>query len=69
MQQCTIESPSLISCTLESLTLEYSGYKNYVESRKKQITKETKAQLNSVNTHLQWAHVEKFKSKKSTKAI
>ena len=68
-QQCTIESPALINCTLESLTLEYSGYKNYVDSRKKQITKETEAQLNIANTCLWWAHVDKFKSKKSTKAI
>ena len=68
-QQCTIESPALINCTLKSLTLEYSGYKNHVDSRKKEITKETEAQLNNANTRLGWAHVDKFKSKKSTKAI
>ena len=66
-QQRTIESQALINCILESLTLEYSGYKNYVDSRKKQITKETEAQLNSVYTCLYLFN--KFKSKKSTKAI
>ena len=51
------------------MTLEYSGYKNHVDSRKKEIAKETEAQLNSANTRLGWAHVDKFKSNKSTKTI
>ena len=28
----TLTSPALISCTTESLSLEYGGYKNYVPS-------------------------------------
>ena len=28
----TLTSPALISCTTESLSLEYGGYKNYVAS-------------------------------------
>ena len=32
---CTVSSRALISCTAESLSLEYSGYKNYVASSKK----------------------------------
>ena len=31
----TITSPALISCTAESLSLEYGEYKNYVASSKK----------------------------------
>ena len=30
----TITSPALISCTEESLSLKYGGYKNYVASSK-----------------------------------
>ena len=32
---CTVTSPALISCTEESLNLEYGGYKNYEDSSKK----------------------------------
>ena len=32
---CTVTSPALISCTEESLNLEYGGYKNYEASSKK----------------------------------
>ena len=32
---CTVTSPDLISCTAESLSLEYGGYKNYGASSKK----------------------------------
>ena len=31
----TVTSPALMSCTAESLSLEYGGYKNYVASSKK----------------------------------
>ena len=34
---CTITCPALISCTEESLSLEYGGYKNYVASSKKKL--------------------------------
>ena len=33
----TITSPALMSCTEESLSLEYGGYKNYVASSKKKL--------------------------------
>ena len=31
----TVTGPALISCTAESLCLEYGGYENYVDSSKK----------------------------------
>ena len=68
----TVTSPGLISCTDESLSLEYGEYKNYVASSKKSKiveleTEERKitAQLNlvkankrSTNKEIKWLETE-----------
>ena len=69
---CTITCPALISCTEESLSLEYGGYKNYVASSKKskivELEREerkimaqlslVKANKRSTNKEIKWLETE-----------
>ena len=69
---CTITCPALISCTEESISLEYGGYKNYVASSKKskivELEREerkiiaqlslVKANKRSTNKEIKWLETE-----------
>ena len=54
-------SPPLINCTLDSLKLEYSGYKTYVATRKNKVKGELELQLKSLNAKLICANAPKYK--------
>ena len=54
-------SPPLLNCTLDSLKLEYGGYKTYVATSKNKVTGELELQLNSLNAKLICANAQKYK--------
>ena len=62
-------SPPLLNCTLDSLKLEYGGYKTYVATRKNKVTGELELQLKSLNAKLICANAQKYKPTWEIKVI
>ena len=62
-------SPSLLNCTLDSLKLEYGGYKTYVATHKNKVKGELELQLKSLNAKLICANAQKYKPTREIKAI
>ena len=62
-------SPPLLNCTLDSLKLEYDGYKTYVATRKNKVKGELEWQLQSLNAKLICANAQKYKPTWEIKAI
>ena len=62
-------SPPLLNCTLDSLKLEYGGYKTYIATRKNKVKGELELQLKSLNAELICANAQKYKSTREIKAI
>ena len=62
-------STSLLNCTLDSLKLEYGGYKTYVATRKNKVKGELELQLRSLNAKLICANVQKYKPTQQIKVI
>ena len=62
-------SPPLLNCTLDSLKLEYGGYKTYVATRKNKVKGELELQLKSLNAKLISANAQKYKPTQEIKAI
>ena len=62
-------SPLLLNCTLDSLKLEYGGYKTYVATRKNKVTGELEWQLKSLNAKLICANTQKYKPTWEIKVI
>ena len=62
-------SPPLLNCTLDSLKLEYGGYKTYVATRKNKVKGELELQLKSLNAKLICANAQKYKPTREIKAI
>ena len=62
-------NPSLLNCTLDSLKLEYGGYKTYVATRKSKVKGELELQLKSLNVKLICANAQKYKSTREIKVI
>ena len=62
-------NPPLLNCTLDSLKLEYGGYKTYVATRKNKVTGELEWQLKSLNAKLICANAQKYKPTREIKAI
>ena len=59
----------LLNCTLDSLKLEYGGYKTYVATRKNKVKGELELQLKSLNVKLICANAQKYKSTREIKVI
>ena len=62
-------NPPLLNCTLDSLKLEYGGYKTYVATRKNKVKGELELQLKSLNVKLICANAQKYKSTWEIKVI
>ena len=62
-------NPPLLNCTLDSLKLEYGGYKTYVATRKNKVKGELELQLKSLNVKLICANAQKYKSTREIKVI
>ena len=62
-------SPLLLNCTLDSLKLEYGGYKTYVATRKNKVKGELEWQLKSLNAKLICANAQKYKPTWEIKVI
>ena len=62
-------NPPLLNCTLDSLKLEYGGYKTYVATRKNKVTGELEWQLKSLNAKLICANAQKYKPTWEIKVI
>ena len=62
-------SPLLLNCTLDSLKLEYGGYKTYVATRKNKVKGELELQLRSLNAKLICANAQKYKPTQQIKVI
>ena len=62
-------NPPLLNCTLDSLKLEYGGYKTYVATRKNKVKGELEWQLQSLNAKLICANAQKYKPTWEIKAI
>ena len=62
-------SPPLLNCTLDSLKLEYGGYKTYIATRKNKVKGELELQLKSLNMKLICANAPKYKPTWKIKAI
>ena len=62
-------SPLLLNCTLDSLKLEYGGYKTYVATCKNKDRGELELQLKSLNAKLICANEQKYKPTREIKAI
>ena len=62
-------SPLLLNCTLDSLKLEYGGYKTYVATRNNKVKGELELQLKSLNAKLICANAQKYKPTQEIKAI
>ena len=60
----TVTSPALISCTTESLSLEYGGYKNYVASSKKSKIVELETEERKITAKLSLVKANKNSTKK-----
>ena len=54
---------------MDSLKLEYGGYKTYVATRKNKVKGELELQLNSLNAKLICANAQKYKPTREIKAI
>ena len=66
---CTITSPVLISCTADSLSLEYGGYKNYVALSKKNKIVELEMEARKIKAKLSLVKANKSSTKKETKSL
>ena len=64
---CTITCPTLISCTEESLSLEYGGYKNYVASSKKSKIVELEREERKITAQLSLVKANKRSTNKEIK--
>ena len=64
---CTITCPALISCTEESLSLEYGGYKNYVASSKKSKIVELEREERKITAQLSLVKANKRSTNKKIK--
>ena len=64
---CTITCPALISCTKESLSLEYGGYKNYVASSKKSKIVELEREERKITAQLSLVKANKRSTNKEIK--
>ena len=64
---CTITCPALISCTEESLSLEYGGYKNYVASSKKSKIVELEREERKITAQLSLVKANKRSTNKEIK--
>ena len=64
---CTITCPALISCTEESLSLEYGGYKNYVASSKKSKIVELEREERKITAQLSLVKANKRSTDKEIK--
>ena len=64
---CTITCPALISCTEESLSLEYGGYKNYVASSKKSKIVELESEERKITAQLSLVKANKRSTNKEIK--
>ena len=64
---CTITCPALISCTEESLSLEYGGYKNYVASSKKNKIVELEREERKITAQLSLVKANKRSTNKEIK--
>ena len=62
-------SPPLLNCTLDSLKLEYGGYKTYVATYKNKVNVELELQLKSLNAKLIRANTQIYKPTREIKAI
>ena len=62
-------SPLLLNCTLDSLKLEYGGYKTYVATCKNKDRGELELQLKSLSAKLICANEQKYKPTREIKAI
>ena len=62
-------NPPLLNCTLDSLKLEYGGYKTYVATRNNKVKGELELQLKSLNAKLICANAQKYKPRQEIKAI
>ena len=62
-------NPPLLNCTLDSLKLEYGGYKTYIATRKNKVKGELELQLKSLNMKLICANAPKYKPTWKIKAI
>ena len=64
---CTITCPALISCTEESISLEYGGYKNYVASSKKSKIVELEREERKITAQLSLVKANKRSTNKEIK--
>ena len=62
-------SPPLLNCTLNSLKLEYGGYKTYVTTRNNKVKGDLELQLKSLNAKLICANIQKYKPTREIKVI
>ena len=64
-----VTSSALISCTAESLNLEYGGYKNYVDKLKKKEIEALCKEEQRLSTQLRLAEANKATKQKQIKSI
>ena len=62
-------SPPLLNCTLDSLKLEYGGYKTYIATCKNKVKRELELELKSLKAKLICANALKYKPTQEIKAI
>ena len=60
-----VVSPALINCTRESLALEYKHYKEYVISRRSDLSVQLLVKEKSIKRKLDWLKVDATKNKKN----
>ena len=65
----TVTSPALISCTVDSLSLEYGGYKNYVASSNKSKIVELEREERKITVKLSLVKANKSSTQKEIKSL
>ena len=65
----SVTSPPLITCTAESLNLEYGGYKNYVATMKKKAIEALETEEQNLQSQLRLAEANKTTKQKKLKSI
>ena len=65
----TVTSPALISCTADSLSLEYGGYKNYVASSNKSKIVELEREEREITVKLSLVKANKSSAQKEIKSL
>ena len=65
----TVTSPALISCTADSLSLEYGGYKNYVASSNKSKIVELEREERKITVKVSLVKANKSSTQKEIKSL